>query len=203
MPDVILGTIIGGVIALVAGLLGYVIQGYFSTKNIRLQFEYQQQQTQAERLINVRARYLNPISEHLSSISNSTHLVEKKLRDLVVLSGTEQIAWISFTGLDDMLDSIKSISDSMDSIEKLRPKSNDRQFRSLISKTLTLGDQVSKEISHVSGFQIKHQEEGGTTDECDKEISVQCMKTLTLTTDLFESIGKCYGRIEQILSGME
>jgi len=205
VSDVILGIIIGGSIALVAGVLGSVIQGYFSTKNTKLQFEYQQKERQIERLISVRAQYLNLISERLKSIISSTHYVETKLRDLVKLCSNDGIAWAdsrSRTYLDEITRVVKSMSTSTNDIEMLRSQVTDSRLLTLIATTLTLDDQLSKGVSELMGIEIRHGE-GEMSDKPNREISYQCVHLGEVTTQLFETIKQTNHRIEEILSGME
>lgn len=203
----ILGTIVGTVLGALLTYVNTKAQIKARTNELQQQFGHERTERQIARLIKIRASYLNPISEHLQSITESSHLIESKIRDLIVrcCGDDDVIAWAypeSKSYLKDMTSSVKSISESMDGIEMLRVKNTDNQFAGLINNTLSLGNQVSIDISKLSGLRIKHGE-GDISKTPNKEIGNQCVHALDLINNLFKIIRESNHRIEEILSGME
>jgi hypothetical protein len=90
VTDIVLGAIIGGVIALVGTAIGYVIQGQYALKNkrednlIRMQelstrIQHEKNSELTSRIIEARARYLDPLSDQLGELNTSTNDFRDKL----------------------------------------------------------------------------------------------------------------------------
>lgn len=200
------GTIVGTILG---GLLTYwntKAQIRSRTNELRQQFEHERKEKQIAKLIERRASYLNPIGQHLQSITSSAHAIEKSLRDLVFMCGSDDtIAWADSRSpvvLHDITNCVKAISGDMDGIEMLRVQVTDSQLLTLMRNTLHLGENVSKEFQKLVGMRIEHAE-GHVGDKPNKEISDQCTHILNMTIELFESIRESNKRIEEILSGIE
>ena len=203
ISGVIIGTVLGGILT------------YKSTKaqirarinELHEQFAHERKEKQITRLIERRASYLNPISENLQSITKSVHYIEKKLRDLVFLCGNDEtVAWAhpkSGKYLEDMRNSVESVSRYMDNIEMLRTQNTDSQSGDLISNNHALSYEVTSEIYKLSTMQIRHGKGHVSNEPANKEISYHCTNAFNVSTKVFESIRKSNHRIEAILSGME
>ncbi len=200
------GIVVGSLLAVFVTYMTTKAQNSSRTNELRLQFEHERKEKQIARLIEKRAPYLNHIGQHLQSITKSAHFIEKRLRDLVFMCGSDDIiAWAdprSPVVLYDITNSIKAISGDMDGIEMLRIQITDSRLLTLIRDTLVLGGNASKELQKLGEMRIKHAE-GHVGDEPNKEISYQCTHILNLTIKLFESIRESNRQIEEILSGIE
>ena len=91
MSDLLLGVIIGGVI----GLVGAWIQGHYSLKGKREENVARQQQESIRirheknsqvisRIVEVRAKYLGPVSKQLGKVQTSMSDFRKELSDVIV-----------------------------------------------------------------------------------------------------------------------
>jgi len=83
MSDAILGTIIGGIIAVVSGVIGAVVQGLFSKSNAKLQFEQQEKQSRTQRLIDIRAENLKPLREEVKKCTERIMDAQGMLQGIV------------------------------------------------------------------------------------------------------------------------
>lgn len=201
------GIVVGSLLTVFLTYMTTKAQNSSRTNELRLQFEHERKEKQIARLIEKGRHYLNHIGQHLQSITKSAHFIEKRLRDLVFMCGSDDIiiAWAdprSPVVLHDIAESVKAISGDMDGIEMLRIQITDSRLLTLIRDTLVLGNNASKELQKLGKMRIKHAE-GHVGDEPNKEITYQCTHILNMTTKLFESIRESNRRIEEILSGIE
>ncbi|OGO18423.1 MAG: hypothetical protein A2Z15_05305 [Chloroflexi bacterium RBG_16_50_11] len=178
MSDIVLGTIIGGLIGVIGSILGFIIQGYYSKKNTELQLESEKRERQITRLIEKRAPYLSPINEQQQSVISSIHNIEKRVRDLEFACGDENvIAWAdprTIGYLQDITNSNDSISTATDNIEMLRVRNSDKKLAEHLTNTINLTVDISKETMKLHRLRIKHGE-GNTGNNPNKEISDQCI----------------------------
>ncbi len=79
MSDLVLGTIIGGTIGVIASLLGSIVQGYWSSKNTSARIKHEKEGAMTERLIAKRESYLSHISVSTSECYKYTIQIINKL----------------------------------------------------------------------------------------------------------------------------
>jgi hypothetical protein len=178
MSDLLLGTIIGGSIAVIGSVSGLIIQGYYARRTTKMQidarveeqreqFKFQEGQAQIQRLVDQRARYLTPMKEYLLSITRPAHHLETMLRDLIFMCRDDHIAWADSRSekcLDQMQEDAASIIGQLEAIEMLRVQNTDSRLASLLQQVVILGSQVSKEISELRSMNYRHAE-GDFTDK--------------------------------------
>lgn len=202
----IVGTIVGTILGGFLTYLNTKTQNKARVIELQQQFENERKAVQTARLIEKRAPYLGPINEQQQSIISSIHNIEKKLRDLVFACGDDNvIAWAdsrTLGYLQDITNSITSISTATDNIEMLRVRNSDRKLAEYLVKTIKLTIDISKETMKLRRLIIKHGE-SNTGNNPNKEISAQCICVLNLTPKFNENIRECSKRIEEILSGIE
>lgn len=101
MSDLIIGTIIGGAIGVIGSMLGFIIQGYFSNKNTSMQiesrkeeqsrlFEHEKDSQVLSRIIERRARYLDPLSDQLGELHTFMNDFRDKIIKVIVSYQSEE-----------------------------------------------------------------------------------------------------------------
>ena len=95
MSDIVLGMIIGGVIGVVGSAVAALVQGYYSVKVKReensalqhqqsTQIQHEKNSQQISRIIEVRVRYLDPLSNQLGKLLMTVSDFQDKLLEAIV-----------------------------------------------------------------------------------------------------------------------
>lgn len=154
MSDFVLGGIIGGSFTLIASIVSLIVQGYYSSKNTKLQlgtqlelqnkqFAREKEQAITERLISFRSKYLLPLRDKIIQSYELTNSFRDTLNTLSSWYGDppnpNSRAWLS-TPEDkkypDLVDKLKQIRDDIDKLQEeidiLNANCSDPKLNSLI-----------------------------------------------------------------------
>ncbi len=224
------GTILGVVIGSLSAFLNTRSQLKARGLDLQEQFAHEDKEKVIARRIERRSSYLSPIGQEILSIAKAAHSIEKNMSELVKWSGGDNIVW-SYSPASAHLEAVREpeqrISQSLDTIEILRPQNTDDRFFGFMRQTIALSDQVLIDVAEIRSMRDRHGEgdfsykvgrvsallnvetvslTGRPTnleENPNKQIQYQCMRILEMVTALFESIRLCNKRIEDLLSGTE
>lgn len=211
MSDIVLGTIIGGAIALLSGVAGYFLQGYFSIKNTRMRIDHEREKDRETRLIEFRSKYLGPTRDCVLQCCERINDIQDRMLDCTVPFGemsndNPHIVTISHDRavIAEFQDSLKAIGDAYDNLfdslgelHKWRHQASDSRLVRLIGNTTSLSSDFRKKIEYVN--ELTHKFEESNEDRLKYDMSQVVDSLFRLRGGL---IAVNY-RIEELMTGID
>lgn len=209
MPDIVLGAIIGGAIALIATVAGYFLQGYFSLKNTRMHLNHQTEQTRETRLIEYRSMYLNPTRDCVLQCCEAIEGIEQGIINCIGRFSEESITHSRIVTISHeakaleefqaIFNSVHGASDTLfhriGDLQKWRRQASDLILIQLISKVTPLYTDLIQQIHSVREF--THTIRSGNKDESKYDLSPLLERML----DVRSALLSVNYRIEQLMTG--
>jgi hypothetical protein len=217
MSDFVLGTIIGGAIGVFGSLLGFILQGYFSVKTTKIQidarmeeqqkqFEYQEKQAQITRLVEDRARYLNPLRDQITKCYSLAVKSSNNIIEIIVRYGNPpDPARLSFLETTDnygimvrnLSATVGELRGSLEQADILRSKSGDHTLAELIDKA----SNTCIELSIDAGTLQRRLEKWLKAPDAEMPVNLEEMQNKVASlSDTLEDVNR---RIELLLSGID
>ena len=226
MSDIVLGTIIGGAIAVVGSAVVALIHGYYSLKGKREEnlLREQEQSTQIRhekntelirRIIEVRKRYLEPVSEHLNRMQTPVSDFRHKLLIVIVKYRHEgsEIGEQSETSENnkvrveaakkpEFIEKLKSVGSVLSGIESSQKRIEEESLMAGDVKLTKLLAAVVINTYYLRRdyYDKKADLKGGKKD---KDFMYDFQRIVDLTSDIRVSMAHANGRIASLLGGVD
>jgi hypothetical protein len=205
MTDVLIATVIGGVIGIIGSVIGSAIKGYYDSKNIKKQLEQQLKILQVERIIKIKAEYLNTLVSQLKAIVVAIQNITPQLGYLSGLCEEDMIAWADSRS-EEYLETIRRhcnlINIAIVNIKMLQSQITDLQIIDSTYSQIVLYEQLDELISNLENMRVSCGE-GVIFIEPNKKIYGKCAEIKSVLNQMSTIIRKTNARVEEILSGMD
>jgi hypothetical protein len=199
MSEIILGTIIGGSIGVIGPLLGFIIQGHFTKNTTKMQINAQTEAARLNRLVEVRAQYLNPLREQVAKIYEQLININDQMINIEVGYGNPPEPTKKQPSEYDK--ETAKLSEALDKLEKaqneadiIRSKTSDHRLRQLFLDFTHNRITLKRDVLLLEGIPLKWTPKSGKKIYDFNEAT----DNLIICQVNLESIN---GRIEQLLSG--
>lgn len=161
MADLILGTIIGGLVGLISSIVGFLIQGYYSNKNTLVQitaqkeeqaekFKFEKKRQEINRLIQVRETWTKSLYTSLITYAENIDKTSLEINILRVNFPDGQAAQsVLSSGLEfdrlftDLTTAVKELDNASDNLGKEMAPISDSILKNLISNLISEELQLS------------------------------------------------------------
>lgn len=216
MSDIVLGTIIGGIIALFGTISGYIIQGIFSLKrtntentfrtneqNIQIQFE--REKALVSRTVEIREKYLIPLSDKIIALFSS---VINFRNELIKLTGKysenklgEYYIKVIPENRNEFFKKCEEIRERLDERHELELEIHQLQAK---VTDIALSDQLFETFSKTHDFYINFLDfmKDFTGSQEDQPFVYDCSTFKDLSSDCLAHLATINYRIESLLGGM-
>ncbi len=198
MSDIVLGGIIGAGASLITTISTLLIQGYYSKANLKLQIDSQKDQSYIDKLVNLRAKYLQPLSDKVTESYREIEEIKLQILGLFMRDGShEGIPSYSKEERENtmgyLIEHYKTFNKIMLQSEIIRCKANDKKIQSLFSDLKDIQIKIAEQVNLACGNSIPLLKGKSYNYE---------MMNMSLS-DAEETLRNINERIEQLLSGKE
>lgn len=209
MSDIVLGTIMGGAIALIATVAGYFLQGHFSVKNTRMQLEHQTKQNRENRLIEYRSTYLNPTRDCVLQCCEAVDNIEEGIVKCIARFGEKFITESRVVIISDEIETLEKFQATFEAVhngsdnlfnrlgelQKWRRQASDLVLVRLVRDINTLYGDLIQRIRSVDD--LTNEIKSGNKDRSECDLSPLLERML----DIRGALLSINYRIEQLMTG--
>jgi len=226
MNDVLLGTIVGGLIAVAGAAVVACIQGYYSLKSKKedslilqqqqaRQIQHDKNMELLRRIIEVRAKYLDPLSTYVGKLQNSLSDFQDKLFDVIVpyqreeneiREGSEirkkRVVQVEAAKKQEFIQQLKSVDSIVSEIQTTHTRIQDTSFNATdMNLRELLKDVVFKVYSLTIAYHTMRGDLGRS--KTGQDFIYDFGQIIEPMKDVYISISHAHRRIESLLAGAD
>lgn len=207
MNDVLLGTIIGGIIGVGGSAIAAWVQAHYSRQQQSRQIQHEENREVIHRIIEVRARYLDPLSTQLGNLQAALSDFQDKLLDAIVpytrgVKLGERVVDVEAVKKQVFIQRLKSVDSTFLAIETTRTRIQETSFNATdMNLRELLKALVFKAYELTMSYQKMKVDLTGSEDGHDFVYDFE--QVIEPTKDVYISISKAHRRIESLLGGVD
>jgi len=200
VSDFLLGAIVGGGFSLLVSVVTLLIQGHFSKTTIKTQIDAQAKEARLNRLVEVRAQYLNPLRDQVAKIYEQLIKIIDQMIAINVRYGNPPDP--TRQPLGDYDKEIAKLPEALDKLKKalakakiMRSQTSDHRLTKLFLDFAIDSIKLERNVLLLEGIPLKWIPKSGEEKNYDFE---KATDKVILLQVILEDIN---GRIEHLLSG--